>query len=125
MRELGSGGCRRVRARAGAQGLLFFFLMIRRPPRSTLFPYTTLFRSVERLGQNLCGEPAVLQRHGGERREARFLAQCLLQAVVVEAAPGEAFARRQLVAEAVQPSADELVVDAVPVHPGAPVGKIG
>src|SRR6478672_5661560 len=28
----------------------FFFLMIRRPPRSTLFPYTTLFRS--------CGRPA-------------------------------------------------------------------
>src|SRR5688572_31192317 len=27
------------------QALLFFFLMIRRPPRSTLFPYTTLFRS--------------------------------------------------------------------------------
>src|SRR5436305_15245177 len=26
---------------------LFFFLMIRRPPRSTLFPYTTLFRSYE------------------------------------------------------------------------------
>src|SRR5258708_10984546 len=26
---------------------LFFFLMIRRPPRSTLFPYTTLFRSLE------------------------------------------------------------------------------
>src|SRR2546426_10848311 len=25
--------------------LIFFFLMIRRPPRSTLFPYTTLFRS--------------------------------------------------------------------------------
>src|SRR3712207_9498118 len=25
----------------------FFFLMIRRPPRSTLFPYTTLFRSTE------------------------------------------------------------------------------
>src|SRR5438876_11430194 len=27
--------------------LFFFFLMIRRPPRSTLFPYTTLFRSQE------------------------------------------------------------------------------
>src|SRR3712207_8447619 len=27
--------------------LLFFFLMIRRPPRSTLFPYTTLFRSFQ------------------------------------------------------------------------------
>src|SRR3989442_3434468 len=25
---------------------MFFFLMIRRPPRSTLFPYTTLFRSI-------------------------------------------------------------------------------
>src|SRR5258705_7782535 len=29
---------------------LFFFLMIRRPPRSTLFPYTTLFRSHRRRG---------------------------------------------------------------------------
>src|SRR5580658_3798832 len=29
---------------------LFFFLMIRRPPRSTLFPYTTLFRSVACVG---------------------------------------------------------------------------
>src|SRR3712207_9196042 len=28
-----------------AHFILFFFLMIRRPPRSTLFPYTTLFRS--------------------------------------------------------------------------------
>src|SRR2546422_3280464 len=27
----------------------FFFLMIRRPPRSTLFPYTTLFRSLEEI----------------------------------------------------------------------------
>src|SRR5436309_4459946 len=31
--------------------IFFFFLMIRRPPRSTLFPYTTLFRSIrEQLG---------------------------------------------------------------------------
>src|SRR2546430_15894317 len=28
------------------QSFFFFFLMIRRPPRSTLFPYTTLFRSL-------------------------------------------------------------------------------
>src|ERR1035437_10818761 len=34
--------------------VLFFFLMIRRPPRSTLFPYTTLFRSA---GGIQCGEP--------------------------------------------------------------------
>src|SRR3989337_3432734 len=36
--------------------LFFFFLMIRRPPRSTLFPYTTLFRShqaISRVG-SLC-----------------------------------------------------------------------
>src|SRR5256885_11963279 len=32
---------------------LFFFLMIRRPPRSTLFPYTTLFRSCDREGSVL------------------------------------------------------------------------
>src|SRR5947209_13494952 len=31
---------------------LFFFLMIRRPPRSTLFPYTTLFRSPQRGGKS-------------------------------------------------------------------------
>src|SRR5574339_688151 len=30
----------------------FFFLMIRRPPRSTLFPYTTLFRSVPEMVVN-------------------------------------------------------------------------
>src|SRR5260221_5456300 len=30
--------------------MFFFFLMIRRPPRSTLFPYTTLFRSTIALG---------------------------------------------------------------------------
>src|SRR3712207_8962150 len=29
--------------------IAFFFLMIRRPPRSTLFPYTTLFRSIDRM----------------------------------------------------------------------------
>src|SRR2546425_13115460 len=32
---------------------LFFFLMIRRPPRSTLFPYTTLFRSHCQTGRAL------------------------------------------------------------------------
>src|SRR3989454_10750396 len=37
--------------------LLFFFLMIRRPPRSTLFPYTTLFRSrCATLGQALLNQ---------------------------------------------------------------------
>src|SRR3989449_5748745 len=44
----------------------FFFLMIRRPPRSTLFPYTTLFRSrVRQEARRGCGRPArVAARHG-------------------------------------------------------------
>src|SRR3712207_8595394 len=33
--------------------MCFFFLMIRRPPRSTLFPYTTLFRSARYPAQDL------------------------------------------------------------------------
>src|SRR5216684_4571936 len=42
----------------------FFFLMIRRPPRSTLFPYTTLFRShVGRVQQRA----AIGHRHGRDR----------------------------------------------------------
>src|SRR5438034_9650842 len=32
----------------------FFYFMIRRPPRSTLFPYTTLFRSYNRAAPSLC-----------------------------------------------------------------------
>src|SRR3712207_7333109 len=36
----------------------FFFLMIRRPPRSTLFPYTTLFRSAGQHPDDLVGAPA-------------------------------------------------------------------
>src|SRR5216683_7242727 len=40
----------------------FFFLMIRRPPRSTLFPYTTLFRS---------GNPRRNRNHLGDHRRDR------------------------------------------------------
>src|SRR2546430_3033625 len=45
----------------------FFFLMIRRPPRSTLFPYTTLFRSRDR---GRAGEPnsGEVPRDAGLRR---------------------------------------------------------
>src|SRR5687768_18010043 len=51
---------------------LFFFLMIRRPPRSTLFPYTTLFRSrIRRLTGGNCavGLPRRLSAAG--RRQSR------------------------------------------------------
>src|SRR5690349_22530910 len=52
---------------------LFFFLMIRRPPRSTLFPYTTLFRSIPGAAaerRHVPGEPIeqLARRH---RRRAR------------------------------------------------------
>src|SRR3712207_7767149 len=59
---------------------VFFFLMIRRPPRSTLFPYTTLFRSDRRRSragarhvvverdEHECGEP----RCGPEQPEHRL-----------------------------------------------------
>src|SRR5256885_8847353 len=43
----------------------FFFLMIRRPPRSTLFPYTTLFRSRPSM-RTLAGHP---WRGGGSSHE--------------------------------------------------------
>src|SRR3712207_8154913 len=46
-----------------------FFLMIRRPPRSTLFPYTTLFRSVAELGKI----PVSLVYTDGERAEDGLL----------------------------------------------------
>src|SRR5439155_23542763 len=45
----------------------FFFLMIRRPPRSTLFPYTTLFRSV-RLSFSHEARPLRHRRHSAVDR---------------------------------------------------------
>src|SRR5256885_10315101 len=50
--------------------LIFFFLMIRRPPRSTLFPYTTLFRSRPSRAA-LPSRPARWTRARNGRRTAR------------------------------------------------------
>src|SRR3989449_8235215 len=44
--------------------IFFFFLMIRRPPRSTLFPYTTLFRSLKRFGDKKSCPHGVPMRGG-------------------------------------------------------------
>src|SRR5690349_24645284 len=52
--------------------VIFFFLMIRRPPRSTLFPYTTLFRSRQRSSS----------RRGAKREECA--------GSIARSAPGEA-----------------------------------
>src|SRR2546430_15400430 len=43
--------------------IFFFFLMIRRPPRSTLFPYTTLFRSHRLGGRREVGRTGAIARH--------------------------------------------------------------
>src|SRR6266478_8946251 len=67
----------------------FFFLMIRRPPRSTLFPYTTLFRSTssrsaspERSspGGNRCRAPARSEEHTSELQSQSNLVCRLLLA---------------------------------------------
>src|SRR3989454_3528420 len=65
--------------------LVFFFLMIRRPPRSTLFPYTTLFRSravlvplaQSRLGLHLPSDSEIILLPGptsgsGDRKSTRL-----------------------------------------------------
>src|SRR2546430_16473523 len=55
----------------------FFFLMIRRPPRSTLFPYTTLFRSRHRqstqvyLGRRTHRQPRQRHRRQSDRSVVR------------------------------------------------------
>src|SRR3712207_8831011 len=46
--------------------MIFFFLMIRRPPRSTLFPYTTLFRSARRRRSSI--------GHGSHGKDVRLRA---------------------------------------------------
>src|SRR5205809_7259250 len=53
---------------------LFFFLMIRPPPRSTLFPYTTLFRSPPRMVLECCPpkKPTNLPIPGGDRKSTRL-----------------------------------------------------
>src|SRR2546425_12011462 len=49
--------------------LVFFFLMIRRPPRSTLFPYTTLFRSLPG-GHDGAGQGAQGRGHVDDARRS-------------------------------------------------------
>src|SRR6266849_3127141 len=55
----------------------FFFLIIRRPPRSTLFPYTTLFRSLE---SECGGNRGLTDATGAEQNRNRAFAEQVLQA---------------------------------------------
>src|SRR6478609_9791321 len=64
--------------------IFFFFLMIRRPPRSTLFPYTTLFRSRDRPGRSgrsawrWCAPTARSEEHTSELQSLAYLVCRLL-----------------------------------------------
>src|SRR2546426_7590895 len=55
--------------------LLFFFLMIRRPPRSTLFPYTTLFRSRRFRSRRRSGRNRPATPRRARRRPTRALSR--------------------------------------------------
>src|SRR5256886_12903559 len=68
---------------------LFFFLMIRRPPRSTLFPYPTLFRSqrpqlvapdgVEEPGAHLCLDPRSEEHTSELQSQSNLVCRLLLE----------------------------------------------
>src|SRR3712207_7052998 len=65
--------------------MFFFFLMIRRPPRSTLFPYTTLFRSLTTDTPVLLAPAAQLQEvadpAGGDQVTDAFQARAIARLV--------------------------------------------
>src|SRR5687768_18017743 len=62
---------RRERSRQDAIVSVFYFLMLRRPPRSTLFPYTTLFRSE----LPIAGRAAVREHFSGLRHPHQGVAR--------------------------------------------------
>ena len=55
--------------------MLFFFLMVRRPPRSTLFPYTTLFRSNGLFSDDEFGNLGPAPEPGQSRQDDPFSQQ--------------------------------------------------
>src|SRR5437762_14154399 len=69
-------GARKARSRRVAKLLTFFvfFLLIRRPPRSTLFPYTTLFRSCATRVTVVVDAPVLLLTswYGRDRKSTRL-----------------------------------------------------
>src|SRR5438876_5758597 len=106
---------------------LLFFLRLRRPPRSTLFPYTTLFRSdvdepVRRPGDVVLGG-GVLQRVGEDRKSTRlnsshpsisYAVFCLKKKTAAELNASE---RVALIASATIPFFHFCAIDASCVRP--------
>src|SRR3712207_8704571 len=73
--------------------------MIRRPPRSTLFPYTTLFRSLGDVAQKHCGFPSAAEpaRELVRRRVGLDTLQCCAHALRSEEHTSELQSRQYLV----------------------------
>src|SRR3712207_3802978 len=92
----------------------FFFLMIRRPPRSTLFPYTTLFRSQ-------VAAPGVAGVGGGHLEVVGLVAQVGLDLAQVPRQPGRAQHRA---GDAERHAAGDVEVPGV-LEPGLPDGLAG
>src|SRR5690348_17690138 len=82
---------------------MFFFLRIRRPPRSTLFPYTTLFRSFTTSG-----------RRYGPPEEA--LARDVVSRAAVAVANAQSYERQRSAAYALQRSEEHTSELQSPVH---------
>src|SRR5712675_1063971 len=96
--------------------LSLFFLMIRRPPRSTLFPYTTLFRSLayrRRFGHDVVVDLVGYRRHGhNEQDEAAYTQPLLAAAIAEHPTVREQFARRLVEAGVItEEQAAELFTD--------------
>src|SRR2546422_7350791 len=109
----------------------FFFLMIRRPPRSTLFPYTTLFRS-QGIGFGLRRVRGPALSHPGPRYDAVPLRRlprsgpylAAFASRVKRSFPGECFAQR---VEQVDAGVDLVAIDrhALDVHAERDLARVG
>src|SRR5260221_2043605 len=80
--------------------LFFFFLMIRRPPRSTLFPYTTLFRSRCIIGPVVSLVKLLHVFHGGsvqvfDRTDSRTFVRMRVVGLLLQRVEELAVRRRQ------------------------------
>src|SRR3712207_7232094 len=102
--------------------MCFFFLMIRRPPRSTLFPYTTLFRSRHRA---VPGLRLLLGAARGARRPRRRRDPLPARAALLRSLAGQGAAlpaRQELPAVAMQ-LVPALTPDPAAIAREQPVGR--
>src|SRR3712207_8163495 len=91
----------------------FFFLMIRRPPRSTLFPYTTLFRSDSRTSRPLGSARASLP---GSSRETKGRGRGSSSQSRSEEHTSELQSRQYLVCRLLLEKKNKITVFAPPFH---------